>query len=92
MKEPFIFRAFEDNCLTLLVQARDQAAPLAGSLSFARRMAGISPTQQLPLCQLGFDFSSSEPGHCIMSQGAESVAVTASAVRLPPLSQLPAPV
>ena len=36
IKEPFVFRAFEDNCLTLLVQAKEKSAPLAGTVSFSR--------------------------------------------------------
>jgi len=75
VKEPFIFRAFEDNCLTLLVQAKDKNSPVAGSLSFARKLTGVSATQQLPLCSLGFDFSSDSAGHCIITKGAETVSV-----------------
>merc|ERR1719400_1367150 len=75
IKEPFVFRAFEDNCLTLLVQAKEKSAPLAGTVSFSRRLTNISATQQLPMCQLGFDFSSEAPGHCIISKGADPVSV-----------------
>ena len=93
VKESFVFKAFEDNCLTLLVQAKDKASPLAGSLSFARKLTGISATQQLPLCQLAFDFASETPGHCIVSQGAESVSVplpeVSSQISLPPSQVFP---
>ena len=75
MKEPFVFRAFEDNCLTLLVQAKEKSEPLAGTVSFSRRLTSISATQQLPMCQLGFDFSSEAAGHCIISKGADPVSV-----------------
>merc|ERR1719300_1709122 len=75
VKEPFVFRAFEDNCLTLLVQAKEKSEPLAGTVSFSRRLTSISATQQLPMCQLGFDFSSEAAGHCIISKGADPVSV-----------------
>jgi len=76
VKEPYFFRAFEDNCLTLLVQAKDKGQPLTGTLSFARKLSGISATQQLPMCQLTFDFSSEEPtGECTISRGAGPVCV-----------------
>ena len=75
VKEPFVFRAFVDNCLTLLIQAKDRNSPLAGSLSFSRRLQAISVTQQLPLCQLGFDTDAEGMGHCILNTGAEPVSV-----------------
>merc|ERR1712107_818776 len=84
IKEPFVFRAFEDNCLTLLVQAKEKSAPLVGTVSFSRRLTNISATQQLPMCQLGFDFSSEAAGHCIISKGADPVSVP-----LPELSSHP---
>merc|ERR1712013_305425 len=40
-----------------------------------RRLTNISATQQLPMCQLGFDFSSEAAGHCIISKGADPVSV-----------------
>merc|ERR1711874_629053 len=64
-----------DNCLTLLVQAKEKSEPLAGTVSFSRRLTNISATQQLPMCQLGFDFSSEAAGHCIISKGADPVSV-----------------
>merc|ERR1712226_144622 len=91
VKEPFIFRAFEDNCLTLLVQAKDKNSPVAGSLSFARKLSGISATQQLPLCQLGFDFASESGGHCIITKGAETVTVPVSESGLPGPRDVPDP-
>ena len=40
-----------------------------------RLTTSISATQQLPMCQLGFDFSSEAAGHCIISKGADPVSV-----------------
>lgn len=41
IKEPFVFNAFEDNNMTLFVQAKDQNTPLSGCLSFWRKLEQI---------------------------------------------------
>ena len=41
IKEPFVFQAFEDNNLTLFVQPKDPNTPMAGSLSFWRKLEHI---------------------------------------------------
>ena len=41
IKEPFEFNAFEDNNMTLFVQAKDQNMPLSGCLSFWRKLEQI---------------------------------------------------
>ena len=41
VKEPFVFRAFEDNSMTLFVQPRDQDTPMAGTLAFSRKLEHI---------------------------------------------------
>ena len=41
IKEPFVFQAFEDNNLTLFVQPKDPNTPMAGCLSFWRKLEHI---------------------------------------------------
>ena len=41
IKEPFVFQAFEDNNLTLIVQPKDPNTPMAGCLSFWRKLEHI---------------------------------------------------
>merc|ERR1711936_826434 len=65
VKEPFVFKAFEDNSMTILVQPKDPAQPLSGCLSFGRRLDNISATQQLPLCELRFDVSGGDTSFVI---------------------------
>jgi len=65
VKEPFVFKAFEENSMTILVEAKDPAKPVSGCLSFGRRLDHISATQQLPLCDLRFDVSSGDTGFVI---------------------------
>eukprot|EP00092_Neocalanus_flemingeri_P032913 GFUD01035795.1.p1 GENE.GFUD01035795.1~~GFUD01035795.1.p1 ORF type:complete len:2735 (+),score=766.32 GFUD01035795.1:100-8304(+) len=65
VKEPFVFKAFEDNSMTILVQPKDPAQPLSGCLAFGRRLDHISATQQLPLCELRFDVTGGDTSFVI---------------------------
>ena len=65
VKEPFVFKAFEDNSMTILVQAKDPEKPISGCLSFGRRLTNISSTQQLPLCEIRFDVSGGDTSFVI---------------------------
>jgi len=60
IKDPFVFKAFEENSLTLLATSKDSEKAMKGSLIFSRRLTSISATQQVHLCQLDFDVESAE--------------------------------
>jgi len=65
VKEPFVFKAFEDNSMTLLVQPKDPEKPVSGCLAFGRRLDNISATQNLPLCDIKFDVSGGDTSFVI---------------------------
>ena len=74
--------------MTVLVQPAEPGQPVRGSLGFYRKLESISSTQQLPLCQLGFDVSSDQT--TFVTREEMLLEVRVSLCRPPPTACRPA--